>query len=78
MECFLESRVLHNFLALDWCLENGVKVEDVETFEVQLVDALEVHEIRKVSCFVDLGLMKKKLTFYVLDYNACVLHMSFL
>ena len=78
-ECLLDSGALHNFLALDWCQKNELKVENGETFEVQLADGLDVPAFGKVHCFVDLGSMKTALTFCVLDCNLpCVLGIPFL
>ena len=68
-----------NFLALDWCQKNKLKVENGETFGVWLADGLEVPAVSKVRCFVDLGPIKTALTFYVLDCNIpCVLGIPFL
>ena len=78
-ECLLDSGASHNFLALDWCQKNELKVENGETFGVWLADGLEVPAVGKVRCFVDLGQMKTALTFYVLDCNVpCVLGIPFL
>ena len=78
-ECLLDSGASHNFLALDWCQKNELKVENGETFGVRLADGLEVPAVGKVHCFVDLGPMKTALTFYVLDCNVpCVLGIPFL
>ena len=78
-ECLLDSGASHNFLALDWCQKNELKVENGETFGVWLADGLEVPAVGKVYCFVDLGPMKTALTFYVLDCNVpCVLGIPFL
>ena len=55
------------------------KVENDETFGVQLADRLEVLAVGKMYCFVNLGPMKTSLTFYVLNYNIpCVLGIPFL
>ena len=78
-ECLLDSGALHNFLALDWCQKNKLKVKNGKTFGVWLADGLEVPAVGKVRCFVDLGPMKTAQTFYMLDWNVpCVLGIPFL
>ena len=78
-EYLLDSGASHNFLALDWCYKNELRVKNGETFRVWLADGLEVPAVGKVRCFVDLGPIKTVLTFYILDCNIlCVLCIPFL
>ena len=79
VEYLLDNGALHSFFALDQCQKNDVKVENGETFGVQLADGLEVHAVGKICFYVDLGPMKTALKFYVLDRNIlCVLGILFL
>ena len=78
-ECLLDSGASHNFVALDWCQKNELKIENGKTFGVRLADGLDVLAVGKVRCFVNLRPMKTALTFCVLDCNVpCVPGIPFL